>query len=85
MASPVCYCTNNAAPFFIVHGDQDKLVPWQQSELLYEALKKAGADLTFYTIAGAGHEDPKFDSRMMRAAVKAFFDKYLKGAGQQMQ
>jgi dipeptidyl aminopeptidase/acylaminoacyl peptidase len=77
-ASPVTYATNGPAPFLIVHGDQDQLVPWQQSELLYEALTRAGADVTFYTIAGAGHEDPRFDSPMMRAAVKAFFDKHLR-------
>lgn len=85
MASPVSYVTNNPAPFFIVHGDHDQLVLWQQSELLYEALTKAGADVTFYTIAGAGHEDPKFDSAMMRAAVKAFFDRHLKATAQKMR
>jgi len=77
LASPVNFATNSPPPFLIVHGDHDQLVPWQQSELLYEALKNAGADVTFYTIAGAGHEDPKFNSEMMRAAVKAFFDKNL--------
>jgi len=78
LASPVNFATNSPPPFLIVHGDHDQLVPWQQSELLYEALKNAGAGVTFYTIAGAGHEDPKFNSEMMRAAVKAFFDKNLK-------
>jgi acetyl esterase/lipase len=78
LASPVNFATNSPPPFLIVHGDHDQLVPWQQSELLYEALKNAGADVTFYTIAGAGHEDPKFNSEMMCAAVKAFFDKNLK-------
>jgi acetyl esterase/lipase len=81
-ASPVTYATNNPAPFLIVHGDKDQIVPWEQSELFYEALTHAGADVTFYTIAGAGHEDPNFDSPMMRAAVKAFFDKHLKEAAQ---
>jgi len=78
LASPVNFATNSPPPFLIVHGDHDQLVPWQQSELLYEALKNVGANVTFYTIAGAGHEDPKFNSEMMRAAVKAFFDKNLK-------
>lgn len=81
-ASPITYATNHPAPFLIVHGDQDQLVPWEQSELFYEALTHAGADVTFYTIAGAGHEDLKFDSPMMRAAVKAFFDKHLWETGQ---
>jgi acetyl esterase/lipase len=85
LASPVNYATNNAAPFFIVHGDQDRIVPHYQSELLYKALTNAGADVTFYTIAGADHESPPFDSDMMRGAVKSFFDKHLKEAGQKLQ
>ncbi len=52
-----------------------KALPSGSSELRYEALKNAGAVVTFYTIAGAGHEDPKYNSGMMRAAVKAFIDK----------
>jgi predicted esterase len=59
-----------------IHGI--KALPSGSSELLYEALKNTGADVTFYTIAGAGHEDPKFDSEMMHAAVKALIDKNLK-------
>ncbi len=82
MASPVTYAANDPPPFLIVHGDQDRLVPREQSELLYHALKNAGAAVTFYMIAGAGHEDRQFDSDMMRGAVLAFFDKYLKATPQ---
>ena len=77
-ANPIKYVTHDAPPFFIAHGDQDLLVPCHQSELLFKALKKAGDNVTFYIIAGAGHEDPAFHSVMMRAAVLAFLDKYLK-------
>lgn len=77
-ANPIKYITHDAPPFFIGHGEQDLLVPCNQSELLYEALKKAHDNVTFYKIAGAGHGDPAFDSVMMRGAVLAFLDKYLK-------
>ena len=53
-------------------------MPLHQSELLYEALKKAPADVTFYKIAGAGHSGGIFYTEMMQAAVQAFFDKHLK-------
>jgi acetyl esterase/lipase len=77
-ANPVQYVTSNAPPFLIVHGEQDPLVPCNQSELLFAALKKAQDSVTFYKIAGAGHGGPAFDSGMMRAAALAFLDKYLK-------
>ena len=77
-ADPIKYVTRNAPPFFIVHGEQDPLVPCHQSELLFEALKKAKADVTFYKIAGAGHGGVVFESEMMRAAVLAFFNEHLK-------
>lgn len=77
-ANPIKYVTHDAPPFFIAHGEHDLLVPCNQSELLYAALKQAQVNVTFYKIAGAGHGDPAFDSVMMRAAVLAFLDKYLK-------
>jgi acetyl esterase/lipase len=77
-ANPVQYVTKVAPPFLIVHGEQDPLVPCHQSELLYEALKRARDNVTFYKIAGAGHGGPEFNTDMMRAAVQAFFDKQLK-------
>jgi acetyl esterase/lipase len=77
-ANPIKYVAKDAPPFLIVHGEQDPLVPCHQSELLYEALKRARRDVTFYKIAGAGHGSPEFNSDMMRAAVLAFFDKHLK-------
>jgi acetyl esterase/lipase len=54
-ANPITYVTVYAPPFLIVHGDQDPLVPCQQSVLLAQALQKAGIDVTFYTVNGAGH------------------------------
>ncbi len=77
-ANPITYVTKDAPPFLIVHGEQDTLVPLHQSELLYEALTKAQADVTFYKIAGAGHSGSIFYTEMMQAAVQAFFDKHLK-------
>ena len=38
-----------------MHGDRDRTVPFNQSELLYAALKKAGVDVTFVPMKGAGH------------------------------
>ena len=78
-ASPVTYVNKNAAPFLIMHGDKDPLVPIHQSEELEAALKKAGVEVTFQAIAGAGHG---FGAKTIELAVpiREFFDKHLKAA-----
>jgi acetyl esterase/lipase len=61
-ANPITYVRSDAAPILIVHGDQDPLVPFHQSMLLEAALKKAGVEVVFYPVKGAGHggfKDPK--------------------------
>lgn len=41
-ANPISYVSADDPPFLIVHGDQDPLAPLNQSELLRDALEKAG-------------------------------------------
>ncbi|HSH92807.1 MAG TPA: alpha/beta hydrolase [Roseimicrobium sp.] len=54
-ANPINYVTPGSAPFFLLHGDRDKLVPVEQSRLLYAALQKAGVPATLRIIPGKGH------------------------------
>jgi len=76
-ASPVTYVSKDAAPMLIVHGDADPLVPHEQSEELYDALKKAGADVQLHIVKGGGH-GTGFPSEVGKLVVK-FFDEHLKG------
>ncbi len=55
MANPIRYIGKDTPPFFILHGERDQLVPISQSELLNDALKKAGVEVVFAPIAGKGH------------------------------
>jgi acetyl esterase/lipase len=77
-ANPIAYVTKDTPPFLIMHGDKDPLVPFGQSELLVTALKKAGADVTFRPVKGAGHGGPAFSSEDNLRAVEEFLDKHLK-------
>ena len=75
-ANPITYVTKDDAPFLIIHGDRDPLVPHHQSELLEAALKKADVPVKFYTVEGAGHggfKDPK-----VTELTKEFLAKHLK-------
>jgi acetyl esterase/lipase len=75
-ANPITYVSRSTAPFLIVHGDRDPMVPFHQSLLLEAAVKKAGASVQLYPVAGAGHggfTDPKVDG-----LTREFFAKYLR-------
>ena len=54
-ASPIFYVDKNSAPFFLMHGGADTLVPPEQSEIFYEALKKAGVEAHLEIIPDKGH------------------------------
>jgi acetyl esterase/lipase len=75
-ANPITYVTKDDAPFLIVHGDSDPLVPHHQSELLEAVLRKAGVPVSFYTVKGAGHGG--FTDPNVPKLTKEFFDKHLK-------
>jgi acetyl esterase/lipase len=77
-ANPIAYVTKDAAPFLILHGDQDKTVPYSQSELLAAALKKAGVEVTLTKVEGAGHGGAQFNTPDNRKLIEEFFDKHLK-------
>jgi hypothetical protein len=54
-------------------------VPINQSQLIFEALKKTGVSAHFHTIHGAGHGGPGFNDPEVTEMVSAFFDQRLKG------
>jgi acetyl esterase/lipase len=54
-ASPVTYVSPDDAPFLLVHGDADKTVPFQQSEIMEAALQKNGVPVKLVRVAGGGH------------------------------
>ncbi|MBN2476628.1 MAG: alpha/beta hydrolase [Pirellulales bacterium] len=76
-ASPTTYVSQDDPPFLIVHGDQDPLVPHNQSVRLADLLEKAGVDVTFITITGGGHGG--FRSLELTGRVRRFLDKHLRG------
>lgn len=79
-ANPVTYVSQDDPPFLIMHGNKDNLVPYQQSELLRDALANAGVTVTLRIIEGAGHG---FGGRDIDNQVTAFIEQHLKGAAAQ--
>jgi acetyl esterase/lipase len=76
-ASPTApfYVTGREPPFLIVHGDADRIVPYQQSEQMWNGV--GFGDTTFITIHGAGHGGPQFEHQAVLDQVWAFFDRTI--------
>src|SRR5207248_6139313 len=75
--SPVYHVTPDDPPTLIIHGDQDKLVPLQQSESIVEKLKQAGVDTKLVVKKGAGHGWLTLGNDL--AQIVDWFDQHLEG------
>jgi len=77
-ASPVTYVDKNDPPFFIVHGEKDDAVPYQQSVLLqsYLDLVKVKNELTI--VKGAPHYGEMFDVEEIRGKLFGFLEANMK-------
>jgi acetyl esterase/lipase len=53
--SPIYHVSADAPPTLIIHGDQDALVPIQQSQTFIDKLKKTGVEAKLVVKKGAGH------------------------------
>ncbi len=53
--SPINYVTPKSPPVFIVHGDADPTVPYQQSVALHKKLMEANVKTVFETVVGGLH------------------------------
>lgn len=73
--SPINYVDNVTAPILLIHGTRDKIVPWKQSEDMYDALKDANKNVTFIKLEKGDHYMSQVHNRMK--ALKAI-DKFIK-------
>jgi acetyl esterase/lipase len=73
--SPARLVKPQAPPFLLIHGDADPLVPLQQSEVMLEALKKAGVPAELIVKKGGGH--PWLTMHEEVQVMAEWFDKQL--------
>ncbi len=79
-ASALHHISPGDAPFLIMHGSNDAVVPLEQSQRFHEQLTKSGVASTFHIIEGAGHGGKEFQSADVRERVLDFFNLHLKTA-----
>jgi len=77
--SPMTYVDKNSPPTFIVHGNADPTVPYQQSVKLHAKLVAAGVKTEFITVEGGQHG--KFEKEKNSEINKAIiaFIRSIKG------
>jgi acetyl esterase/lipase len=74
--SPIQYVSKDNPPVFIVHGDADPTVPYQQSVDLHKKLQEAGVVTEFMTVPGGKHGGfPKEQNSEVNKAIAAFLVK----------
>ena len=70
LASPVTYVSAEDPPFLMLHGDTDKLVPIEQSQILLAALQAVGVPAELVTVINAGHSFKPVDSKTINPSRK---------------
>jgi acetyl esterase/lipase len=82
MANPIAHIDGSEPPFLILHGEDDALVPLQQSEILHQALVAAGVESELVVVKGGAHGyGGDFFTEMPGQKVLAFFQRHLQGEG----
>lgn len=54
-ASPITHVTADDPPFLLIHGEQDELVPYEQSQLMYDRLLQMNVPAQLVIVKNAGH------------------------------
>ncbi|MEM6377457.1 MAG: alpha/beta hydrolase [Bacteroidota bacterium] len=75
-ANPINYIQNITPPFLILHGKEDALVLWEQSQILYDALKDHNQSAEIILFEGLGHGGKGW-SALFEHPLR-FFNKVLK-------
>ena len=74
---PLANITRRAAPFLLLTGDRDRVVPAEVSARFHTALTLAGVPSTLVTVGGAGHEDPAIDAPVYADFIAGFLRAHL--------
>ncbi|GAA1887139.1 alpha/beta hydrolase [Actinomadura bangladeshensis] len=82
-ASPVSYISEDAPPFFVIHGSRDSLIPVAEARRFVERLRDASRSPVIYAeMKGAQHAFDVFPSYRTARVIEAV-ERYLTGLHRQ--
>jgi acetyl esterase/lipase len=80
-ASPASFVSPDDPPFLVMHGTIDNLVPFNQSEILTDALRAHGVPVSFVPVPNVGRGGSAFFSTANLQTVYQFLDARLLNLG----
>jgi len=76
--SPINHVDKVIAPILLIHGSHDNVVPWQQSDDMFDELKGADKEVEFVKLSKGDHHLSTADHRMKAMkAIDAFMTKHM--------
>jgi len=75
--SPITLVTPDDPPTLLIHGDKDELVNIRNSQIIFDAFKKANVKTDFVVIPGAGHGFRGADQERAMALTVGWFEQTL--------
>ncbi len=76
-ASPIFYVGKNDPPLLLAHGEEDDLVPFEQSVRMAEAYRRAGLVVEFVAVKHAGHDFAKVGEEAVSPPVEEIHKRTL--------
>ncbi|MYJ95967.1 MAG: alpha/beta hydrolase [Proteobacteria bacterium] len=76
--SPMNYLREDSPPIITIHGDADRVVPYEQSTRLHRALDELGVANRLVTIGGGGHGAFTAEENLRaRSAIREFLEVHV--------
>ena len=76
--SPIRFVDAWRPPVLLIHGDEDEIVPHEQSRDMERALRRAGKDVRLVTLEGEGHDDWRQDDHILALReIETFLARHL--------
>ncbi|WP_371195725.1 alpha/beta hydrolase family protein [Glaciecola sp. SC05] len=77
--SPALHAKNINVPVLLIHGDEDEVVPFEQSELMFDALEDINKSVRMITLKDTGHNALYYEQDIedVYTEIEAFLLKHL--------